>query len=206
SNREIKTLRCLLDSASQSHFICEYACKLLNFKLIPTKMSVTDINQTTSHLNYRVQLTISSRGNNFKTQLTCFVLPKVASALPEVTIPKGSFEISPNIKLAYPKFNESRDIDILIGAELFWKILCVEQFKNKNGTSLQKTQFGWVVSGQVDFSPSMEMASYLSLSDPLHEELQRFWKIDEFFTREKILTSDKLLFKQSTSRARTASS
>lgn len=52
-----------------------------------------------------------------------------------------------NIKLADREFHIPKEIDILIGAELFWTLLCIEQIKDKGGTILRKTKLGWIVSG-----------------------------------------------------------
>jgi len=53
-----------------------------------------------------------------------------------------------NIKLADPNFNVSSSIDMLIGAELFWRIICAGQIRQSNNAPiLQKTHFVWIISG-----------------------------------------------------------
>ncbi|KYM97814.1 Putative nuclease HARBI1 [Cyphomyrmex costatus] len=53
--------------------------------------------------------------------------------------------ISRDLQLTDPQFHLSADIDLLIGAELFWNLLCVGQIKSSDKhPTLQKTQLGWL--------------------------------------------------------------
>ena len=46
-----------------------------------------------------------------------------------------------------PNFNVPSSIDMLIGAELFWRIICAGQIRQSNNMSiLEKTYFGWLIS------------------------------------------------------------
>ncbi|KYM98837.1 hypothetical protein ALC62_10437, partial [Cyphomyrmex costatus] len=58
--------------------------------------------------------------------------------------------IPQNIQLADPQFNVSSEIDLLIGADHFWHLLCVGQIKSSPiQPILQKTRFGWILAGCV---------------------------------------------------------
>ncbi|KAG5316089.1 RTXE polymerase, partial [Pseudoatta argentina] len=53
-----------------------------------------------------------------------------------------------HIKLADPNFNVPASIDMLIGAESFWRLICAGQIKqSKNQPTLQNTHFEWIISG-----------------------------------------------------------
>ncbi|XP_011688630.1 PREDICTED: uncharacterized protein LOC105450475 [Wasmannia auropunctata] len=61
---------------------------------------------------------------------------------------KGTFKIPQNLPLADPEFYRSTDINILLGAEMFWNTLCFGQIKESSEhILLQKTLFGWVIGG-----------------------------------------------------------
>ncbi|XP_070067114.1 uncharacterized protein [Drosophila virilis] len=65
---------------------------------------------------------------------------------PGFNLDSASWNIPPNIQLADPEFFKSQQIDMLIGASLFFDRLCVGQIKLCAGLPiLQRTRFGWIV-------------------------------------------------------------
>lgn len=182
---EFINLRVLLDSASQSHFISEHACQLLNLKKYPVDLNVTGINQGMCKITQKVTITIKSRINNFTCNITCFVLPQITQALPAQTLNIKEFKVPPNIKLADPFFYKSQTVDILIGASLFYDLLCVGQIKEPHMPIFQKTKFGWIASGSiVNQQLSNSNVSYLSVNQ-LDQRVEQFWKTDEFISNNK---------------------
>jgi len=60
----------------------------------------------------------------------------------------GDWKIPENLQLADPEFHIAQRVDLLIGASLFYELLCVGQIRLLPGLPLlQKTRLGWVVSG-----------------------------------------------------------
>lgn len=68
--------------------------------------------------------------------------------LSTLSLKRAYFDISDNIKLAYPTFYVSGDIDLLLDTGTFLDLLCVGKLR-KNKSTLQKTLLGWVVGGDV---------------------------------------------------------
>lgn len=69
---------------------------------------------------------------------------------------------------------------MLIGAEIFWELLCVGQIAtHKDYPVFQKTRFGWILSGQVANSKfgNAYSSCHLSTVGDLHEIISRFWQI-----------------------------
>lgn len=53
--------------------------------------------------------------------------------------------------MADPQCDEPNGIDLLIGSELFWEILCQDQIKIiYNLLILHKTKLGWIVAGRIN--------------------------------------------------------
>ncbi|XP_011883727.1 PREDICTED: uncharacterized protein LOC105570885, partial [Vollenhovia emeryi] len=110
---------------------------------------------------------------------------------------RSNFKIPQNIKLADPQFNISSDIDILIGAELFWSVLCVGQIKaSVSHPLLQKTRFGWILAGRLgEFTRKSQKIQSLHASitnSQLHEQLTRFWQLESMedpntYTSEEVI-------------------
>jgi len=96
---------------------------------------------------------------------------------------ENSFKLPRNIKLADPKFYVSADIDILIGAEVFWDLLCVGQIRAScDHPLLQKTRLGWILAGSIGGSPrsSLKVHSFHARisNTQLHDQLARLWQLD----------------------------
>ncbi|KYN00586.1 hypothetical protein ALC62_08636, partial [Cyphomyrmex costatus] len=94
---------------------------------------------------------ICSRLNSFATEIECVVINQITRKISAVTMDRRTSKLPSRIKLADPRFNMASDIDMLIGAELFWQLLCVRQihayFKH---LTIQKTRLGWVLADRVD--------------------------------------------------------
>ncbi|KAG7197714.1 hypothetical protein KM043_014474 [Ampulex compressa] len=114
------------------------------------------INNTVSSVNHEVQLRLRSRFNTFTATIDCLVADQVTENLPAMTLQLKQIEIPHHIKLADPRFYVSSGIDLLIGADIFWQLLCVGQIKpSEKHPTLQKTQLGWVVGDRHCSSPEI---------------------------------------------------
>ncbi|ERL87294.1 hypothetical protein D910_04689, partial [Dendroctonus ponderosae] len=79
----------------------------------------------------------------------------------------------------------SISIDMLLGASVFWSLICVGQILLPNsGTVLQKTKFGWILSGPLPLNPPNNSICNLSLNSSqyqaIHDQLESFWRLEEF--------------------------
>lgn len=188
-NKTGETLECraLLDSASQSNFITEGLCERLGIATKAILIDVAGIGQGNTRITKRANVTISSRLNAFKNTLSCLVLPIITPNIPAVSFDCDSLNIPDDLHLADPEFYESGQIDILIGASLFWDLLSQGQIRlGRNLPVLQKTHFGWIVSGPLStFKQSDSTMCYFSRTDPLESQLQKFWEIEERFLKTK---------------------
>lgn len=93
--------------------------------------------------------------------------------------------------MADPDFNYGGSIDMLLGAEIFWELLCVGQIKNDN-IVYQKSKLGWIATGSVHQGNSLSVSNcyfLTSSNQTLQNQFERFWKIEETNTL-KNLTGD----------------
>ena len=97
------------------------------------------------------------------------------------SIPRSRITVPRNIKLADEKFNESARVDLIIGAGLYWDLMCIAQIKlGKNQPTFKKTLLGLVVSG-VAGSPENESGyakCHVSINDSLNDSLRKFWELE----------------------------
>ncbi|XP_077270667.1 uncharacterized protein LOC143901909 [Temnothorax americanus] len=123
------------------------------------------------------------------------VTNRVTDSVSAFSMKKSAFNLPRNIELADPNFNVSSDIDILVGAEVFWTLLCVGQIKaSLNHPTLQKTRFGWIMGGRMGTRVSQNQKAivlHTTISnDELHNQLQRFWRIEDIPNNPNNYTSE----------------
>lgn len=131
--------RALLDSGSQSNFITQSLLEKLCLTPQRLDIAIYGVNNKVTQVKDTVQVKIKSRINGFYTEMNCLVLERITEKIPYINIDTNSLELPEHIKLADENFNISNPIDLLIGSEIFWKILSSGQIKlGKDKPVLQK--------------------------------------------------------------------
>lgn len=109
-------------------------------------------------------------------------MPQITQKTPAHILNRDQIDIPPNIKLADPTFHRPSKIDILIGADIFYNLLCIGQIKNENGFTLQKTKLGWVMAGRYAPTKATKHLSLCNLTinaeQHLNKMLTKFWDIE----------------------------
>uniref|UniRef100_A0A2H1X027 SFRICE_036894 n=1 Tax=Spodoptera frugiperda TaxID=7108 RepID=A0A2H1X027_SPOFR len=187
NNNTYIVARALLDSGSQRCFVTESLCKKLHLPTIQSTLNISGIGNSVMCSEQSCDLVIRSRFNDFSRRLNCSVLPKITFCLPNSRLDFNSFQIPQNVKLADPDYYVPSEIDILIGADVFWDLLQVGLIRLPTGPYLQNTRLGWVISGTVlgnkAYSTNNQTSNnniiYCSLSTSLEGQLKRFWELEE---------------------------
>ena len=115
--------RALLDSASQSSFITHRLAKKLDLPKHPIDISVSGIDQNSLPIKHRTEITFESKHGDFTTDLSCLLLDHITSNLPHLSFSSKTISIPDYVNLADIRYNEAREIDILLGADIFWDLL-----------------------------------------------------------------------------------
>lgn len=132
----------------------------------------------------------------FQADLTCFILLEITGITP----------IAPShIRLADPEYFKPGFMDMLIGADLFWTLLCPGKITGgKSKPTLQETRLGWVVSGSICASPDSRVSCSVStLSIELHKLITRFWELEKINSPRMLTPEEKeceRIFKETTRR------
>ncbi|XP_043257972.1 uncharacterized protein LOC122400517 [Colletes gigas] len=175
--------RALLDSGSQSHFITEAMITKLGLPCKDSNTRVTGIGGSNHGVHRKAWIEIKSMYNGFKRSISCLILPRITGHLPGTALDNGRIQVPSNFKLADPRLNEPREVQMIIGAGLFWDIQCIGRHSlGRNQPILQKTQLGWVLAGRIGFpdtATNSQVNCNLVTNEQLHEELQRFWEIED---------------------------
>ncbi|XP_041451290.1 uncharacterized protein LOC111075664 [Drosophila obscura] len=179
--------RALIDSGSEATFLTE---RLFNITQLPFRLiqaQVSGLNQTVAAQSKKLcDLSIRSLITpSVQLNATAHVLPDIAGNLPSYPIPQSALRDLPNLPLADPKFYESSQIDVLIGADILPSILLSGSQTDICGSLLgQQTIFGWVLTGPVPSAVPDQIASFSTQIShvrdaPLDKLLTKFWEVED---------------------------
>ena len=142
--------RALLDPGSQATFMSQACVKRLRVKLSPTYLQVTGVNGGESFVTHScATINIGSRlDDEFSASAVVYVLPHVSTLMPTVPLNTSKFSSFDKLEPADSNFHTPGDIDILIGADLFYDFLREGFIRTQLGGPIaQNTVFGWVIAG-----------------------------------------------------------
>ena len=179
---QYQVCRVLLDSASQSNFITKHCCQKLKLDTVPMHTHVMGINNATSQIQGSVHLHMRDAVSQLYTfQGTCLIIDSISGNLPQQDISIEHIVIPREIYLADPHFNISSEIDILLGAKLFWELLGTHVIRFKNGLNLRQTHLGYIVTGSIHTLQAQSKSAchlHLDHNHDLDQQLQKFWNIE----------------------------
>ncbi|XP_055922803.1 uncharacterized protein LOC129953587 [Eupeodes corollae] len=191
-------VRTLLDSASQLNFITESMSQRLRLPKSKSEILISGIGNEVTNVRYTTNATCKSRISEFETQLDLLVIKNITHLQPSQSFTVDCWKIPKNIVLADPNFNEAAKIDLLIGADHFFELLAIGQIKLEEKITIQKTLFGWVVSGSHELSNAKTSTVCLlgserqSKDENLNEFVEKFWEIENYPTASKLLKPEEI--------------
>lgn len=124
------------------------------------------------------------------------VIKHITGLQPNQSFNVDGWDIPQNIVLSDPTFNRSSKIDLLIGAEYFFELLSIGQIKMEGRPTLQKTLFGWVVSGRYDrlLVPNATVCLVSSQEEQdnlrLNEIVEQFWNLEKVDSQKAFLSAE----------------
>ncbi|XP_011859294.1 PREDICTED: uncharacterized protein LOC105556792 [Vollenhovia emeryi] len=143
-----RSIRALLDNGSQSCFITKDCCKELGLKRQDTNIPVCGLGEHSVQTRSMAKIIIQSRTTGYKKRLNCLVVDTITQKLPISRISRSHLQVPDGITLADPQFDQPSRIDLLLGAEIFFDLLCIGRLKlADNQPSWQKTLLGWILDG-----------------------------------------------------------
>lgn len=180
----------MLDPGSQSSLITNKLCEDLQLDKSDVSVNLEAINGTSCIIKYKCGIKIAACDGRYEFQLSCLVVPEITSSLPNSKIDIQDLQIPSNVKLDDPQFHVPARVDILIGADKFWNLLCVGQFKvGKVQLTMQKTKLGWIAAGPLAGSCMTSIQCHLNKSEDIHEQVAKFWEFEEY-SNQRILSQE----------------
>lgn len=192
SNGRFHTVRALLDQGSQSTFITEATVQLLGLHKTPIQMIISGIGKSeASTAQHKVNVQMHShQPNQPSVLLNAIVLKTLTSFMPsqQIFLPK---HILGDICLADPMFGKPGKVDILLGADVYSKVILPGIKTITNGPLLQNTTLGWIISGDIAGS-NQNHRTCLFTETKIDDALKLFWELEETQPKRILSSNDKL--------------
>ncbi|XP_053699001.1 uncharacterized protein LOC128745970 [Sabethes cyaneus] len=163
----------------------------LKFRGTPTYLSIQGIGSSQYVSTRLVAAEVAPRSRktcSFEEQMQFYVLPKLTVSLPTLSFNLSEWNLPDSSFLADPGFNASGPIDIIIGAEYYLDLLREGKIlATETGPTIQKTVFGWVVSGRVASGSINVPRSIVNIcaSADIQEQAIKFWELEKLKKKKK---------------------
>ncbi|XP_036340922.1 uncharacterized protein LOC118750310 [Rhagoletis pomonella] len=178
--------RALLDSCSQVNFITHDFAQKLRLSREKHHVGIRSIGNSLTNLKARTTTTVKSRTSDFSLSLQFGIITNVACQ-PDAEIDTSTWNLPRNTTLADEEFFNPRRIDLLLGTEAFFEALAVGQIRlGASLPTLQKTLFGWIVSGRYQQPRQADASTCLmSCEDCIDKNIQHLWDLETITTAVK---------------------
>lgn len=173
-------VRALVDQGSMINLMTNRTAQLLDCSREKGELSLFGVaNTSLGVLSAKTQITIGSLYNRrFRFGIEAYITSHITS-LPR--IPSETFAKWPHLnglRFADPINFKNEQIDLLIGAQTFAKIVQDGLVKGKSGGPIaQRTKLGWILSGSSNVSAQVQ--SNLISNDTISQQMKAFWEIEE---------------------------
>jgi hypothetical protein len=145
------TLRCLLDQGSQVNLLSENAAQLLKLPRHKLNAVISGIGASSKDCKGRVQLRCMSMYSDYTFETQALIMNKITNNLPNSTFKRNYWPHLENLKLADPDYNVSRSVDLLLGADVYAKIILDGVLRGDQGSPIaQQTHLGWILCGKLE--------------------------------------------------------
>lgn len=192
---QYRSVRALLDQGSQASFVTEATVQGLGLKKTSANLTISGVGGSQRSTSSRASVVLkvqSVTDPSFKMELKCYVLTNITSVLPERKVTVSEWVQLKDLCLADPNFDSPNKIDVLLGAEVYSKILKDGVLKGPAGSPVaQCTALGWIVSGSTGAAGTETNISVFHAQVDENEVIKRFWELEnEFLFSTPILTKE----------------
>ena len=184
SNGAVSIARALLDTGSLTLFISEHLVQLLQSSRRRSTSRVSGIGDILYHASRGITQFHISRvkegGISLPVQAT--ILRRTTTDLPcsNVKFNQGWSHLK-KVELADPEFGTPAKIDLVLGADVYNKVICHGRRSGSLGSpTAHWTAFGWVLAGTVHVSGPTQNTDSCCLSSVSSDETFRaFWEVED---------------------------
>ncbi|XP_055681943.1 uncharacterized protein LOC129789287 [Lutzomyia longipalpis] len=186
--------RVLIDGGGECTMITEDCAQRLSLPRQPARIPVTGAGAVTvGHTRGVINMELSSTYNeNNKINVQAYVMLKVTSELPSVSLTAMKWSHLESLQMADPHFKTPSKVDIILGAEYAGQIEMGEIIRGNVGEPIAKlTIFGWIATGQVSAQAHSFNSFHTELD--LNDSLKKFWATESVMPAKPRLTEEEQL-------------
>ncbi|KAL0829306.1 hypothetical protein ABMA28_004108 [Loxostege sticticalis] len=196
--------RALLDSGSQVSLVTNKIVGRLGLSPVRTNTHIVGITNIGQPVDKCINLELQSMVYPFKINVDCHIVKTITTQLPQTNIDLSSITFPANCKLADATFNVPGDVDLLLGADVFFQVLlpqpdvvsspsssqqCATPTTSAPQPSIIHTAFGVVVAGRSNTKTSNQVVSLFcnECNSNINDNLSAFWsteKVPEIFPEQ----------------------
>ena len=182
-------LQALLDEGSQRSFMTERAAQRLNLNL--SRTSTETVNLATfgadrSGIKCLPRSSVYVKSDNGDTELSVLFIPRITLPIRNTTINQDKFP-HPTLPLAPRPNDPTIEIDVLIGADQYWKFVGDVVIRGDGPTAVSSTLGGYLLSGPTSSllvtSDSLTL-HILTEQPPDYYDPHRYWELESLGIRE----------------------
>lgn len=198
-------LRALIDQGSEGSFITESAAQTLGLRRNTINGSITGLGENiVMQARHSVSFDIQSNyDKTFSLPVNAYVLKSLTRLLPSKPV-NMTWKHLQGLTLADPEYGQPAQIDLLLGAEIYGKIMLDGIVSASQGSPLaQRTSLGWILTGAVNSTPNLSnhhhvITMHITTHDEELDQLQKFWEIEseDTYKNKQRLTEEELKCEQ----------
>ena len=187
--------RALLDSGSELNFITSSLAQSLGIPLTKTNISLRALGGiSVGSSSYTGHIMLQGKKEDETCSIQVFIVRATGIVTPSVDLKRNDWKHLSDLDLADPEFFKSKPVDVVLGVNVFAKIILKDLRKGPLHCPIaQKTQLGWIVLGSVptknntrcfltpDFHGQICTTQQCNLSELIH----RFGELEEITTVSK---------------------
>ena len=166
--------RSFLDPGAQLSCITEHCVQTLGLAKETSSMQIFGIGASGSTLS-KYKISFNLLGDDRVIPVQAFVLDKVTRELP---LDPKALKRSRRLKFADPKFYQPGPIDILIGNDVYERLMMAGKIEETEELFYRESVFGWVVTGKYVSSsahPGEAEAMHAQVLQPdVNDQLRNF--------------------------------
>ena len=178
------TCRAIIDTASHSSFITAKLANRTKLKGKNFEMNTTGLGGVvTATVCKSINAQIGSRINNTTEKVELMVIKEITGPLPTKSFSTNDWKIPNTIRLADPSFSVSNPIDLLLGADMFFKFIKPGMLRINQATFIN-TELGYLVGGNTATGSHVNLFTRENHSmtkvsnESLNQQLEKFFALE----------------------------
>lgn len=180
------TLRALCDGGSQISLITTDIVRRLKLRKLPNQVNISGVNGSESAKGQVTIALTSTTDNTVCESMQMLITSKIPRFLPQKPLPIDRWPHIRKLQLADKQFHIPSNVDLLLGADFYSRIIRNGLVRHPNSPVAQNTTFGWIVFGETDGLSFDSITSQCLCIQPdnqidnnnLSKLLTRFWELE----------------------------